>query len=68
MAAIDVSVAAEYISGDKAPELLDGIDRIVATLWKLVHRRWAEMGPGHGCPAPLVSAPAVRESHEFYSV
>jgi four helix bundle protein len=39
MAAIDVSVAAEYISGDKAPELLDQLDRIVATLWKLVHRR-----------------------------
>jgi hypothetical protein len=36
MAAIDVSVAAEYIAAEGTPELLDQLDRIVATLWKLV--------------------------------
>ena len=39
MAAIDVSVAAEYIAADGTPELLDQLDRLVATLWKPVYRR-----------------------------
>ena len=38
-AAIDVSVAAEYLQVEGTPQLLDQLDRIVATLWKLVHRR-----------------------------
>jgi four helix bundle protein len=38
-AALDVSVAACYISADGLDEVLDRLDHIVATLWKLIHRR-----------------------------
>jgi hypothetical protein len=38
-AALEVSVAACYISEDGLDEVLDRLDHIVATLWKLIHRR-----------------------------
>jgi hypothetical protein len=39
MAAIEVSVAARYVDATGTPELLRRLDGIVATLWKLIHRR-----------------------------
>ena len=39
MAAIEVSIAAQYLPKTETPALLDQLDRIVATLWKLVYRR-----------------------------
>ena len=38
VAALEVSVAAQYITDDALGELLDRLDHIVATLWKLIHR------------------------------
>ena len=38
-AAIEASVAAAYIDGSGLQPVLDRLDRIVATLWKLIHRR-----------------------------
>ena len=37
-AALEVSIAARYITDDGLGELLDRLDHIVATLWKLIHR------------------------------
>jgi four helix bundle protein len=37
-AALEVAVAAKYIAGDGLDEVLDRLDRIVATLWKLIRR------------------------------
>ena len=39
MAAIEVSVAAEYLSAETTPGVLQKLDQIVATLWRLIHRR-----------------------------
>jgi four helix bundle protein len=38
IAAIEVSVAAKYISAEGTPEVLRKLDQIVATLWRLTHR------------------------------
>ena len=38
MAALEVSVAAGYIEAASTTVLLDRLDHIVATLWKLTHR------------------------------
>ena len=38
MAAIEVSVAAEYITAEGTPQVLRKLDQIVATLWRLTHR------------------------------
>ena len=38
MAAIEVSVAAEYITAEGTPPVLRKLDQIVATLWRLTHR------------------------------
>jgi hypothetical protein len=38
IAAIEVSVAAEYITAEGTPAVLRKLDQIVATLWRLTHR------------------------------
>jgi four helix bundle protein len=39
MAGLEVSVAAGYLGPSRTTEALDKLDHVVATLWKLVHRR-----------------------------
>lgn len=38
MAGLQVSVAAGYIAATATHDVLDRLDHIVATLWKLIHR------------------------------
>jgi four helix bundle protein len=38
-ACVESSIAAEYIRADEQVELLDKLDHVVATTWKLINRR-----------------------------
>jgi four helix bundle protein len=38
VAAIEVALAAEYITGEGTPEVMRKLDQIIATMWKLTQR------------------------------
>jgi four helix bundle protein len=38
VACVEASIAAEYIRADGHVELLDKLDHVVATMWRLIHR------------------------------